>query len=84
MLYVLHNGCTWRALPHDLPPWSTVYSYFRKWRISGLWREINDQLRSRSRQHAGRAVFPTAAIMDSQSAHTTEKGGLADGTAINA
>ena len=84
MLYVLRNGNTWRALPHDFPPWSTVYCYFRKWRISGLWQKINDELRSQARRRAGRGLTPTAAVMDSQSAHTTEKGGLTAGTAISA
>lgn len=83
MLYVLRNGNTWRALPHDFPPWSTVYSYFRKWRISGLWQKINDELRSQARWRAGRGLAPTAAVMDSQSAHTTEKGDLTAGTAIS-
>jgi transposase len=84
MLYVLHNGCTWRALPHDLPPWPTVYTYFRQWRMSGLWKGVNDHLRSRVRLAAGRETLPRAAIMDSQSARTTEKGGPAAGTATNA
>jgi transposase len=83
MLYVLHNGCTWRALPHDFPPWPTVYTYFRLWRMSGLWKTLNDHLRSRIRHDAGRATSPSAAIMDSQSARTTEKGGFAAGTATN-
>lgn len=78
MLYVLRNGCTWRSLPHDLPAWSTVYSYFRKWRLSGLWEQINDALRPQVRSAAGRGTSPRAAIVDSQSARTTEKGGPAD------
>lgn len=84
MLYVLRNGNAWRALPHDFPPWSTVYGYFRKWRISGLWQQVNDKLRSRARWRAGRGLSPTAAVMDSQSAHTTEKGGLMAGMATSA
>lgn len=84
MLYIVRNGNTWRSLPHDLPPWSTVYSYFRKWRISGLWAKINDELRRQTRRQAGRSPSPTAVVMDSQSAHTTEKGGPMVGTATNA
>lgn len=84
MLYVLRNGNAWRALPHDLPPWKTVYYYFRRWCKSGLWQQINDQLRTQARRRAGRGLAPSAAIIDSQSAHTTEKGGLAVGTATSA
>jgi transposase len=80
MFYVLKNGCTWRSLPHDFPPWSTVYSYFRKWRISGLWQQINDALRPRVRKKVGKSATPSAGIMDSQSARTTEKGGPVDTT----
>ena len=83
MLYVLRNGCAWRSLPHDFPPWSTVYYYFRKWRIAGLWPTINDALREQVRLKAGRAATPSAAILDSQSAKTTEKGGSMATTAPN-
>lgn len=48
IFYLLHEGCQWRALPHDLPPWSTVSSYFRKWQRKGIWQKINDTLRSAS------------------------------------
>ncbi len=44
IFYVLHEGCTWRALPHDLPPWQTVYNYFRRWQQLGVWQEIHTQL----------------------------------------
>lgn len=75
MFYVLRNGCTWRSLPHDFPPWETVYWYFAKWREIGLWQRINDALRASLRMKAGRKATPSAAIIDSQSAKTTEKGG---------
>lgn len=45
IFYVLHEGCTWRALPHDLPPWQTVYNYFRHWQRLGIWQKIHTQLR---------------------------------------
>lgn len=73
--YFLRAGCAWRLLPHDFPPWSTVHYYFRNWRRSGLWETINTALRERLRTQAGRAASPSAAIIDSQSAKTTEKGG---------
>lgn len=75
VLYVDRNGITWRALPHDFPPWRTVYHYFRAWRLDGTWERMHDALRERVRQSAGRPASPSAAIIDSQSVKTTEKGG---------
>ncbi len=77
ILYVLRSGCTWRMIPHDLPPWSTAWGYFRRWRKDGAWERIHDALRPRVRESAGREPTPSAAIIDSQSVKTTEKGGLA-------
>jgi transposase len=74
IFYVLRTGCQWRLLPHDLPPWLTVYSYFRAWRRDGTWQRIHDRLRRQVRRAAGRHPEASAAILDSQSVKTTEKG----------
>ena len=74
ILYVLRTGCQWRALPHDLPAWKTVYTYFRTWCVNGTWQRLHDTLRKQLRQAEGRHPEASAAILDSQSAKTTEKG----------
>ena len=73
--YVLRTGCSWRMLPHDLPPWRTAFHYFRTWRRDGTWQRAHDTLRSLTRQSEGRRASPSAAIIDSQSVKTAEKGG---------
>ena len=73
--YVLRTGCSWRMLPHDLPPWRTAFHYFRTWRRDGTWQRAHDALRSLTRQSEGRQASPSAAIIDSQSVKTAEKGG---------
>jgi transposase len=75
ILYVLATGCQWRALPGDFPPRSTVQGYFYAWRDTGWWQRIVTALVRRARRALGRKSIPTAAIMDSQSAPTTESGG---------
>lgn len=74
IFYVLSNGIKWRAMPHDFPPWSTVYGYFRRWRTQGYWLLWNTILRQRLRKKLGRQAEPSAAILDSQSIKTAEGG----------
>jgi transposase len=75
IFYVLATGCQWRALPGDFPPRSTVQGYFYAWRDTGWWQRIVTALVQRTRRALGRKSTPTAAIIDSQSAPTTESGG---------
>lgn len=75
ILFILSTGCQWRALPKEFPPYSTVQSYFYAWRDTGRWRKIVSALVRRARQKLGRKPKPTAAIIDSQSAPTTQAGG---------
>ena len=77
ILYVLRSGCSWRMVPHDLPPWQTLYKYFRRWSADGSWERVHEALRPMVREAEGRYAAPSAAIIDSQSVKTTEKGGLA-------
>lgn len=75
ILYILWTGCQWRALPERFPPRSTVQYYFYLWRDQRIWLRINLALGRRARQALGRDAVPTAGVIDSQSAKTTESGG---------
>jgi transposase len=75
ILYILSTGCQWRALPKEFPPYSTVQRYFYGWRDTGRWQKIVTALVRQARRKLGHKPRPTAAVVDSQSAPTTQAGG---------
>src|ERR1041384_6445866 len=75
IFYLLRTGCQWRMLPHQFPPWGTVYYYFRRWENSGTWVRLHRSVYVQARVAAGRAACPSVVIMDGQSVKTTERGG---------
>jgi len=75
VMYVLSTGCQWRAIPKDLPPRSTLFDYLDLWIYDGTLDRIHQVLYERCRKQAGRQAEPTAAIIDSQSVKSAEKGG---------
>ena len=77
IFYVLKTGGQWRQLPHDLPRWSTVYVYYRRWCLGGQWQQAHEALHRQVRKQAGKQETPSAAILDSQSVKTSQKGGRA-------
>ena len=74
IFYLTREGCTWRALPHDFPPWKTVYNYFEAWEADGTWDRFLTALRRRARRAAGRDPDPRVGCIDSQSARTASGG----------
>lgn len=72
LFYLNREGCSWRALPHDFPPWRTVYDYFAAWKADGTWDAINGALRRQLRVQQGRPHTPTTASLDSQTVKATE------------
>lgn len=75
ILYMLRGGQAWRLLPHDFPPWQTVYYYLRRWQAEGVWERIHHAVLMADRERAGRDTSPMAAIIDSQSVRTGDQKG---------
>jgi transposase len=76
LMYILSTGCQWRAIPKDLPPRSTLYDYFDLWSWDRTLDLIHHELYVKCREAIGREASPTAAVIDSQSVKSAEKGGL--------
>src|SRR3990172_485470 len=76
IFYIVDGGIKWRSMPHDLPPWQSVYYYFRLWTKTGRWEQLNTTLREQVRRKAGRNPEPSAAVIDSQSVKTTEEAAM--------
>lgn len=83
LLYVVRTGCQWRMLPHDLPPWTAVYAFWRRLVEHRHLERINDALRTDVRVAEGREAEPSVLIIDSQSVQTAEKRGRSDSTLTN-
>ena len=75
ILYLVRTGCQWRLLPKDFPPWSTVHTWYRRWRRDGTWETIHEALRQQVRRQAGRDPSPRSSAVDSQSVKTPAAGG---------
>src|SRR3954451_10065305 len=74
LLYIAREGCSWRALPHDLPHWKTCYNFFRRFEADGTWDDLLAALRVEVRTRLGREPTPSGACIDSQSAKTAHGG----------
>lgn len=74
IFYMVKNGCTWRAMPKDLPPWETLYGYFRRLQKDHLWEELNRLIREQIRQKVGKEATASLMILDSQSTKSAEGG----------
>lgn len=76
LLYWLRTGCQWRYLPHDFPPWQSVYTQFRRWQELGVFERLAEHLRQTLRVELGHSAKGTSSIVDSQSVKTAEMGRL--------
>jgi len=77
IFYVMRTGCQWRQLPQNFPAWQTVYDYYFRWRRDGVWPRIQRALRGVARVTIGRKASPSAAVIDSRTVKTVQKGGSA-------
>jgi len=82
IVYVDRAGCRWRTLPREYPTWKTVYWYFTRRQDDGTRQRLTDALRRRLRRKLGRDPEPSAAVLDSQSVKTTQKGAVEGTTPI--
>ena len=73
IFYVVRSGCAWRLVPHEFPPWQTVYHYWRAWRLDGMWERLHTRLRAAVRAAAGRDPQPSGGIIDAQSVKAAAK-----------
>lgn len=71
VLYVVKTGCQWHFLPHDFPPFKTVYSFYKRAKDRGIWEKVMRDLVEKSRIHMGRNADPSYSLIDSQSIKTT-------------
>ena len=74
ILYLVRSGCQWRMIPHEFPPWKTVYNYYRDWIDNGVWDDILATFRVDTRDRCGRELTPSIASIDSQSVKTDQGG----------
>ena len=74
VLYVVHTGCQWRMLPHDYPPYTAVWSFYRRARLNGTWNQMLRHLVKITRKNAGRNENPSYALIDSQSVKSVGRG----------
>lgn len=75
ILYALRAGHAWRLLPHDFPPWQTVYYYLRRWQAEGVWQRIHHAVLTADRERAAaRPVPPRRSSTANRCAPLTKKG----------
>jgi transposase len=77
IMYVNRTGCAWRQLPHDFPPWATVFWYFKRWREDGVTDRLHDALRDRVRDISARDPMASAGCIDAQSVKGADTVGAA-------